>query len=105
MRGCDIGRLVAPNRPDSERELTNEQSEPQDRQSPERRQAACIPPGTKAKCNHRDGNQKGKEAVRHLQPDLEGVNIGQSPCIAPSIDFCQRTCARVWDPGAICRWK
>src|SRR5260370_16886596 len=101
MRGRDIGRLVAPNRPGSKRELTNEQSEPQDRQSPERSQAACIPPRAKAKCNHRNRNQKGKKAVRHLQPDLEAVNIGQSPCIAPNIDFYHPTSPRVWDPSAL----
>src|SRR6266480_3575138 len=103
MRCRDIGCFVAPNGPSPERNLANDQGDPCYRQSPKRGDALGIAPHPKTKCNYGDGNNRREKPMRHLQPDLERVHVGQTPRIAPGVDLCKRSRARVWNPPAICR--
>src|SRR4030095_12951561 len=41
----------------------------------------------------------------HLQPNLEGVHIGQAARIAPGINLRERCCTCIRDPGAVCCGK
>src|SRR6266513_3801261 len=103
MRCRDIGRFVAPTSPSPERKLANDYGDPCYRQSLERGDARCISPNPKTKRNHDDGDDQREKPMRHLQPDLERVHVGQTPGIAPGVDLCKRSQTRVWNPPAICR--
>src|SRR5438876_12288057 len=98
----DIGRFVAPNGPSAKRNLANDQGDPKDRQSPKRSHVARFSPNPKTKYNHGDGDDQREKPMRHLQPDLERVHVGQTPGIAPRVDLCKRSQTRAWNPPAIC---
>src|SRR5437016_13314463 len=93
MRRRDVGSLVAPNCPSSQRDLTSDQRDPPDRQSLQRNKTRRISPAAERKSDYRDSDNKGEKPMRHLQPDLERRHDVQSPRVAPSINFGTRITA------------
>src|SRR6266404_1740266 len=105
MRGRDIRGLVAPNRPGSKDELKEQESDPPDRQSPQRRDSARVSPNPQTENEHCDGDNQREEAMRHLQPNLKRGHVGITTRVAPGIQLCKHVWAGVRNPGAVCRWK
>ena len=75
MRCRDIGCLVAPDRPSSERNLADNQRDPQDRESLKRCKTRRISPNAKSERDHSNRDNEREKSVRHLQPDLECGHI------------------------------
>src|SRR5216110_2066609 len=105
MRRRDVGSLVAPNCPSSQRDLTSDQRDPPDRQSLQRNKTRRISPDAERKSDYSDSDNKGEKPMHHLQPDLERSHVGQSPRVAPRINFCKRSCAGIGYPRAVCCGK
>ena len=101
----DIGGFVAPNRPRTKHELTKDERDPQDRQSPEQTDFSHVSPDTQKKYDYRDRDKDGNKPVGHLQPNLERAHIGKGMGIAPDVNFGECVCARVRNPRAVRRGK
>src|SRR5881392_3413799 len=105
MRRGDVGRLIAPNRPCTQRQLNEKKCDPPHRQFLECGNVARVSPNPETKCNHTDYNQQRDKTMCHLQPDLESVHVRQATRITPGVDLCQRRGACVWNPRAVSRGK
>src|SRR5947208_1549619 len=88
MRGGDISGLVTPNRPGSERELTEEENNPQDRQSmkladsrrEKRRSTAALQNGIDMLCSARRLRFGVRAVLRRSCPD----SAHNRPLLAPN---------------------
>src|SRR6266536_2441958 len=66
MRGRDVRGLVAPDRPGSKRKLKEQESDPPDRQSPQRRDSARVSPNPQTESEHGESDNQREKAMRHL---------------------------------------
>ena len=78
MSGRDIGRLVTPNSPGAKSDLQHNQPEPEVRKFPQKAGRFVLSPNEEAKTTNRQTNDRGDKAMRHLQPDLAGGNVGKA---------------------------
>ena len=85
MRGRDIRGLVAPNRPGPKRKLKEQESDPPDRQSPQRRDSARVSPNPQTESEHGESDNQREKAMRHLQPNLKRGHVGITMRVAPGI--------------------
>src|SRR5205085_12323953 len=104
MGGGDVGGLVTPDCAGAEGDLDKKKSEPKSAEPAQKNQRLSFPDSA-GTSDDQTGNEKGDEAMRHLQPDLRGRDIGQATAIAPMVDCRKRLRSGVRNPSSIGRGK
>src|SRR5438045_6437545 len=94
MRGRHISGLVAPDRPGTEDKLDQNTDEPDGGEPAQRRNFLAMRGNEKP--DYSNGDKNGAEAVRHLQPDLRGGNVGHPNDDARGVNFCAYGGAGIW---------
>src|SRR3989442_719566 len=64
MRGRDVRGLVAPDRPGSKRKLKEQENDPPDRQSPQRRDSARVSPNPQTESEHGESDNQSEDRLR-----------------------------------------